>query len=184
MRISFDKPDRRAAVRATLSIVVTCLAGPGLAHGPLPQKVVETVTIDRSPDAVWQHVKDYGDMHWHPAVEATTADHGNDVGSVRTVSLKGGGSLMETLERYSDPDRSYSYKLSSEGSLPVSNYRSTLTIHPLDGGRSTVEWTGTFMRADRSSKPAADRDDQTAVRTVTGVYRAGLGALKRLVEAN
>lgn len=185
MRTLFVKTTWRAAMRTTLTTTaLICLAGSSLAHGPLPQKVVETVTIDRSPDAVWKQVKDFGDMRWHPAVEATTADRGNEPGSVRTVSLKGGGSLMETLERYSDPDRSYSYQLSSEGPLPVSNYRSTLTIHPLDGGRSKVEWGGTFMRADRSSKPAADRDDQAAVQTVTGVYRAGLGALKRMVESN
>lgn len=184
MKTLFVKTIWRAAVRSTLTTALTCLAGAGLAHGPLPQKVVETITIDRSSDAVWKQVKDFGDMRWHPAVQATTVDRGNEPGSVRTLSLKGGGALTETLERYSDPDRSYSYQLSSEGLLPVSNYRSTLTIHALDGGRSKVEWIGTFMRADRSSKPAADRDDRAAVQTVTDVYRAGLGALKRLAEAN
>lgn len=184
MRTLFDRATRCVAVRPALTAALICLAGPCLAHGPLPQKVVETVTIDRSPDAVWKQVKDYSDMRWHPAVEAVTADRGNDVGSVRTLSLKGGGTVMETLERYSDPGRSYSYKLSNEGPLPVSNYRSTLTIHPVDGGSSKVEWSGTFMRADRSNKPAPDRDDQAAVRAVTGVYRSGLDALKRLVEEN
>src|SRR5512134_2482054 len=70
-----------------------------LAHGPTRQKVTETVTIKASPDAVWAKVKDFTNLQgWHPAVESSTATDGSKVGSVRTLKLKGGGEVIETLE--------------------------------------------------------------------------------------
>lgn len=181
---AISKVIRGSSVRLALSLVLPLLAGLVQAHGPIPQKVIETVTIARPPEAVWMHVKDFDSLKWHPAVDATTADQGSAVGSVRRITLQGGGTLVERLERYSESDRTYSYQLLSEGPLPVSNYRSTLTVRPTGRGGSEVEWVATFMRADRSSKPAADRNDAAAVEAVTGVYRAGLDSLKRLSEAN
>ena len=62
---------------------------------------------------------------------------------------------------------SYSYTIETSP-LPVANYKSTLKVVPKDKG-STIEWSGNF---DAKGAPDAD-----AVKVITGIYEAGVGAL-------
>ena len=52
------------------------------------------------------------------------------------------------------------------------------------GGANTaiVEWRGAFYRAYPNNDPPPDKNDEAAVKAVTGVYRSGLAHLKKLVE--
>ncbi|MGZ5026493.1 MAG: SRPBCC family protein, partial [Methylobacter sp.] len=36
------------------------------AHGPVRQKAEEKITIDAPAAKVWDIIKNYGDMSWHP----------------------------------------------------------------------------------------------------------------------
>jgi len=170
----------RALLAAAILIGASTLA---LAHGPTRQKVTETATIKAAPDAVWNKVKDFNGMAaWHPAVEGSTATDGSKEGSVRTLSLKGGGQMVETLEGYSDAERKFSYRAKDGGALPVTNYTSTLTVKAGDGGTSLVEWRGAFYRAYPNNNPPPGQDDDAAVKAITGVYQSGLANLKKIME--
>ncbi|WP_353094086.1 SRPBCC family protein [Methylibium sp.] len=161
---------------------LTLASSVALAHGPTRQKVVEKITIDAPADAVWAQIKDFDALaKWHPAVAESPADKGNTEGSVRTVKIKGGGSLVESLERYNAEGRSYTYRAKDGGALPVTNYTSTLTVTG-DGAKSTVEWRGAFYRGFPNNDPPPDQNDEAAVKAVTGVYQSGLANLKKLVE--
>ncbi|KQW69814.1 SRPBCC family protein [Methylibium sp. Root1272] len=161
---------------------LTLASSVALAHGPTRQKVVEKITIDAPADAVWAQIKDFDALaKWHPAVAESPADKGNTEGSVRTVKIKGGGSLVESLERYNAEGRSYTYRAKDGGALPVTNYTSTLTVSG-DGAKSTVEWRGAFYRGFPNNDPPPDQNDEAAVKAVTGVYQSGLANLKKLVE--
>ena len=161
---------------------LTLASSVALAHGPTRQKVVEKITIDAPADAVWAQIKDFDALSkWHPAVAESPADKGNTEGSVRTVKIKGGGSLVESLERYNAEGRSYTYRAKDGGALPVTNYTSTLTVTG-DGAKSTVEWRGAFYRGFPNNDPPPDQNDEAAVKAVTGVYQSGLANLKKLVE--
>jgi hypothetical protein len=46
---------------------------------------------------------------------------------VRTLSLKGGGTIVEALENWDDANRSYKYTILS-GPLPVANYHSAISV--------------------------------------------------------
>jgi carbon monoxide dehydrogenase subunit G len=171
--------DRRRIVLLA-SLALAC--GSGFAHGPTRQKAVEKITIDAPADAVWAQIKDFDALaKWHPVVEASPADKGNAEGSVRTLKLKGGGALVETLERYNEAGKSYSYRAKDGGALPVTNYTSTITVSG-EGGKSTVEWRGAFYRGFPNNDPPPDQNDEAAVKAITGVYQAGLANLKKLVE--
>ncbi|MCB5290490.1 SRPBCC family protein [Bifidobacterium longum subsp. infantis] len=153
------------------------------AHGPTRQKAFETITIKASPDAVWAKVGDFTQLQsWHPAVESSTATAGSDVGSVRTLKIKGGGEVVEKLEAISDAERSLTYTAQDGGALPVSKYKSTITVKPADGGGATVEWKGVFFRADASEHPAAGKDDEAATGTIKSVYAEGLKNLKARLD--
>ena len=176
----------RRAFFAALAGTTLLAAWPGaaLAHGPTRQKVTETLTVNAAPDAVWSKVRDFGALNtWHPAVEACTATDGNKVGSRRTLTLKGGGKVVEELETYSDADKSFSYRMKEAGPIPVTNYSSTFTVKPGSAaGTALVEWRGAFYRGFPNNDPPPDKNDEAAIAAVTGIYKTGLGNLKAVVE--
>lgn len=165
---------------AALGLVLT--VGSAIAHGPLPHKVTETIEIGAPPDKVWRRLGNFADLSWHPAVDSTKADRGNDIGSVRTISLKGEGKLVETLDRYSEAERELAYELLEPGPVPVTNYRATIRVKAGTGAGTLVEWTGSFMRGDPSPRPSAQQNDTAAINAVTLMYRTGLAELKRQLE--
>ena len=114
-------------------------------------------------------------------MEASPADKGNSEGSVRSLKLKGGGALVETLESHNEAQKKYSYRAKDGGALPVTNYTSTITVSAAGSG-AVVEWRGAFYRGHPNNDPPPDQNDDAAVAAVTGVYRSGLANLKKLAE--
>ncbi|MGA8054858.1 MAG: SRPBCC family protein [Burkholderiales bacterium] len=172
-------------MRFTAVAVALCLgvAAPALAHGPTRQKVTETVVINAPPQKVWDAIKDFDAFaKWHPAVAQSPATKANEVGSVRNLVLRDGGKIVETCEEYSPEKMTYKYRAADGGALPVTNYTSTISVKPADGGKSMVEWRGAFYRAYPNNNPPPGQDDETAVKAITGVYQAGLANLKKVVE--
>ena len=154
----------------------------GSAHGPTRQKVVEKVTINAPAAAVWSRIKNFDALKdWHPAVAESPASQGNTVGSVRSIKLKGGGELIESLEGYDDAAMKYSYRAKDGGALPVTNYTSTITV-TANGNQSVVEWRGAFYRGHPGNEPPPEQKDDAAVKAITGVYQSGLANLKKLAE--
>jgi len=124
-------------------------------------------TSSASVDAVWQKIGDFcGISQWHPAVAKCelSADKKD-----RTLTLKGGGTIVEHLVRWSDKMHAYTYKITS-GPLPVENYESTLHVSKAKSGSgSVISWRGHYK-----AKGASDAD---AKKAIDGVYDAGLSAL-------
>ncbi len=173
---------RRLGVFAIIALAAA-FTGAGHAHGPTRQKVVEKVTIDAPPGAVWAKIKNFDALKdWHPAVAESPADRGNAEGSVRQLKLKGGGALTETLESHDDAKMKYTFRAKDGGALPVTNYTSTLSVSAQGSGQSVVEWRGAFYRGFPNNDPPPEQNDDAAVAAVTGVYKAGLDNLKKLVE--
>lgn len=124
-----------------------------------------TMTSSTSADALWKKVGNFcGIAAWHPGIEkcVLSAD-----GKQRTLSLKGGGTIVEALEKWDDANRSYSYTIVS-GPLPVANYHSTLGVSA-DPKGSALKWMGTY---DAKGAPDAD-----VKKTIDGIYEAGVKAL-------
>jgi hypothetical protein len=118
-----------------------------------------------SADAMWTKIGDFcGISKWHPAVEKCelSAD-----GKTRTLSLKGGGTIVEALVKMDTAGRSYTYSIVNSP-LPVANYTSTIAVSA-DGAGSAVNWSGKY-----DAKGASDADAQ---KVIQGIYDAGLKAL-------
>ena len=167
---------------AAALLVVPTLA---IAHGPTRQKVTESVEINAPADKVWAKIGNFQDMSWHPAVEKTEGQGGSEKGATRKLTLKGGGVIEEALEMHDNAKKSYNYRIANVDVkvLPVTNYSSWLTVEPKEGGKSKVEWKGAFYRGYPNNDPPADLSDEAAIKAVTGVYRGGLDALKKSLEA-
>jgi hypothetical protein len=124
-----------------------------------------TMTSSMSTDALWKKVGDFcGIASWHPAIEkcVLSAD-----GKQRTLSLKGGGTIVEALENWDNANHSYKYTILS-GPLPVANYHSTISVTG-DAKGSALKWTGTY--------DAKDAPDVDAKKAIDGVYEAGAKVL-------
>ena len=46
-----------------------------------------------------------------------------------------------------------------------------------------VEWRGAFYRGYPNNDPPPEQNDEAALKAVTGVYRSGLGNLKKMMES-
>jgi hypothetical protein len=162
------------------------LAGSAYAHGPVRQKVVETVEINAPAAKVWSVIGNFQDMSWLPVVEKTEGTGGNEPGGAkRHLALKGGGGVDEELTKYDADAFTYSYFMPhvDVNVLPVTNYSSTIKVIPEGDDKSKVEWHGAFYRGYPNNDPPPNLNEAVAIKAVTGLYRLGLDHLKEQVES-
>ncbi|MEQ1718681.1 MAG: SRPBCC family protein, partial [Hyphomicrobium sp.] len=115
----------------------------------------------------WAAIGDFcGISAWHPALEKCEISK-KDGATLRTLHLKGGGTVLEQLVEQNDKTMTQTYTI-LDGVLPVANYKSTLKVLPKGDG-AIYDWSGSF-----EAKKASDAD---AVKTMNGVYSAGIDAL-------
>lgn len=178
----------RSVLATTFLTVLSlfCVSTSTLAHGPTRQKVTETIEINASAEIVWSVIQNFNDMTWHPVVESSSADKDNEVGSIRTLNLGGGATLVENLKAYDADKMTYKYRIPSATHdvkvLPVNNYSSTLSVKA-NGDTAIVSWKGAFYRGYPNNDPPEELNDEAAVTAVTAVYKAGLDNLKKLIES-
>ena len=150
--------------------VTVAAAGVALVFSGLSAGAVESTykaTSTATPEAVWKKIGDFcGIGTWHPVVEKCVLSDG---GKVRTLSLKGGGTIVEKLVSRDDTAHNYTYEIVSSP-LPVIDYVSTIKVVP-EGSGSSIVWTGNY-----EAKGASDDD---AKKTIDGVYKAGADALAK-----
>lgn len=172
-------------------------AGAVSAHGPVRAKMTASVTINASAEQVWDVIKNYDDMSWHPAIKNTTADKGNKKGSVRVLTLDNGGTITEKLKDYKEDKMSIKYKITEMSSvgtvhhagqdepipvLPVENYAATLSVKD-KGGKSVVTWVATYYRAYVNNNPPAELNEEAADKAVTAVLTDGLTSLAQKFDS-
>ncbi|MGR9044034.1 MAG: SRPBCC family protein [Gammaproteobacteria bacterium] len=181
-----------------VSIMSLLFAGAVYAHGPVRAKMTASVTIDAPAEKVWDIIKNYDDMSWHPSIKSTTADKGNKKGSVRVLTLNNGGTITEKLKDYKADGMSYKYKITDMSSvgtvhhagqdesipvLPVDNYAATLSVKG-KGGKSEVTWVATYYRAYVNNNPPAEMNEEAADKAVTAVLTDGLTSLAQKFDSS
>ena len=156
------------------------------AHGPTPQKIVESIDIAAPPATVWAIAQDFAAIgDWHPLIEKSTGTGGSVAGATRELTLKSGGVLVDGLDDFNDAEMSYGYRLAKENieALPVSFYAASLSVKPGKDGGSEVEWIGRFYRADTGNFPPEDKNDAAAIAAMKSFIGEGLKGLKAKAEA-
>ncbi len=140
-------------------------------------EVTQSITTTASPKTVWALIGAFdGISGWLPPVASSPADHGNTVGSVRTLTLKAPGNPTVKEKLTARKGHMYSYAILAVDPkvLPVTGYTSTITVAK-SGSGSTVTWHSDFT-------PAGGADEATAEKAVSGLYQAGLTNIKALAE--
>ncbi|HIJ61787.1 MAG TPA: SRPBCC family protein [Rhodospirillaceae bacterium] len=132
-------------------------------------EVKKSVSVAAGADEVWKTIGGFcGIAEWHPAIaKCELSKKGSAV--LRTLSLNGGGTVVEKLLRLNDEKYQYTYSVVA-GPLPVDQYKSTLLVKKFAGG-STITWVGSFV--------AKGAPDAKAIEVISGVYEGGLASLKK-----
>jgi hypothetical protein len=168
-----------------MALAALALPRVGWAQGPTPQGITEMIEINAPPAKVWATIKDFHDVSWLPGVAKTTGAGGNEPDvAKRQLILASGATIDESLSKYDAGAMSYSYRIDKVDVkvLPVTNYSSTITVLPGEGGKSRVEWRGAFYRGYPDNDLPPELSDEAALKAVGKVYRAGLENLKKKVE--
>jgi hypothetical protein len=146
------------AVASSTALLFSCLSAAALESH---YKAASSAPVD----AEWKKIGDFcGISSWHPAVEKCEL---SSDGKERTLSLKGGGTIVEDLVKWNDKAHSYTYKIKASP-LPVEHYISTIKVEK-HGKGSMVVWSGTYM-----AKGASKAD---AKKAIDGIYKSGVDSL-------
>jgi NADPH:quinone reductase-like Zn-dependent oxidoreductase len=144
------------------------------------QHVVRSTVIDAPIDRVWAVLRDFNSHdQWHDLV-AESRIEGNDrsdqVGCVRSFTLKDGQRIREQLLTLSDSDYQSTYCI-VEATVPLQRYVATVTLKPVtDGDRTFWHWQSTF-----ATPPGQERELREMV--ARDVYEAGFESLRRHLAA-
>ena len=167
-----------------LIMSVLSLTAESFAHGPSKQKVVEKIVIQAPIQKVWNTVKNFQDMNWHPAVASTSGTGGNTVGASRTLTLKPGVTIVERLEQYIPTEHKFFYRISQVDTavVPINNYSAWIILNETAKGYTEVIWKGEFYRGHLDNNPPPNLNDKAAIAAITGIYVSGLNQLKKTLE--
>ncbi len=131
-------------------------------------KISMSTDLNASADQVWKLIGGFNALpDWHPSVVTSEL---TQEGQTRTLSLAGGGTIVEKLEKVDDDARTYSYSI-VDSPLPVANYSATIKVSG-EGDNSTIEWSSEF-NADGAS-------EQDAMSVIQDIYQAGFDNLKKI----
>jgi hypothetical protein len=121
---------------------------------------------------LWNLIGGFNNLaKWHPAV-AKSEETKEGAATIRRLTLRGGGTIVERLESKDDNRRTYTYSILS-GPLPVANYKATLHVEANEDGKScTVEWASEFEPSGAAESEAA--------KVIRGIYEAGFENLRKM----
>ena len=144
------------------------------------QKVVRSTVIDAPIERVWAVLRDFNSHdQWHAVVDQSRIeghDRSDQVGCVRSFTLKDGNRIREQLLTLDDNEHKSTYCI-VEATLPLQRYVATVTLKPVtDGNRTFWHWESSF-----ATPPGMERELRDMV--ASGVYEAGFANLRQHLAA-
>jgi NADPH:quinone reductase-like Zn-dependent oxidoreductase len=111
-------------------------------------RVRRSAVIDAPIERVWAVLRDFNSHSaWHPAVARSEIEHrepSDQIGCVRSFTLKDGHRIREQLLALSDRDHVSTYCI-LDATLPMRNYVATAQLKRVtDGDRTFWHWESTF----------------------------------------
>ncbi len=134
-------------------------------------KVSLSSNYPASAETIWKLIGDFNALpDWHPAIAKSEIETEGST-TYRRLSLVGGGSILEKLEKSDEDGHLYSYSI-LESPLPIANYAATIRVTDSEGGGCTIEWSSEFE--------ASGAPENEAVKAIEGIYQAGFDNLRKM----
>lgn len=170
--------------KLTLFITAILFSISVFAHGPTPQKVQESVTVNVSLNKAWGLVKDFGAIDkWHPAVKDTKIEkRGED--TYRILTLESGDKLEEKFRSIDEDLKKIKWEI-TKGKVPFTDFNSYMIVTKgANANESIIQWTSRFYRTYKLNPPIPEgQDDATAKAAVQGIVDNGIAGLKKTLES-
>src|SRR5215207_455772 len=143
------------------------------------QRVVRSTIIDAPIERVWAVLRDFNSHdQWHEVVEASRIEGGersDQVGCVRSFTLRDGNRIREQLLTLSDREHRSTYCI-VEATVPLQRYVATITLKPVtEGNRTFWHWESSFATPLGRERELRDMVAQ-------GVYEACFENLRRYLR--
>ena len=140
------------------------------------QRISRSTIIHAPIEQVWSVLRDFNSHdQWHSAIASSHIegqDRSDQVGCVRSFTLKDGNRIREQLIALDDAEHRSTYCI-VESTVPLQRYVATITLRPVTDSRSTFwHWESSFQ-----TPPGMERELSELV--AQGVYQAGFGDLQR-----
>jgi NADPH:quinone reductase len=140
------------------------------------QRVVRSAVIDAPIERVWAVLRDFNSHdRWHAVVDQSRiegSDRSDQVGCVRSFTLKDGNRIREQLLTLDDREHKSTYCI-LDATVPLQRYVATVTLKPVtDGNRTFWHWESSF-----STPAGMERELRDLV--ASGVYEAGFAHLRQ-----
>ncbi len=158
--------------------VLCTMSLPAAAQGVLNSH--ESIEIRASIWKVWDAVKDFEGLNtWHPMFSSDVIKSGgnNEVGTIRTMTVKDGPSFDEELLSFDALDKKFSYRVIDPVPLPIAGYVSTFQVLESRRGYTLVQWNSSF----RNNSDGKMKDEEV-IGFIDNAYRVGLENLKSMLE--
>ena len=126
----------------------------------------ETGELGAGIDEVWKLVSDFSGFIEAMGIPVETSGEG--IGATRTIAL-GPTPTIERLEELDHEAKRLVYSI-VEGPLPVADYRSTMQLSAVEGGRTRIDWFSTFDPAGMS--------EADAIEVIRGIYKGGIAGMQ------
>ncbi len=124
-----------------------------------------------SADSLWAMIGDFGDVgKWSGRPPEACRHEGSGIGSLRSLTLDGGGQIVDRLD--AEGPRSYTYSIVASP-LPVIAYTATMAVTSLGTDRCELDWHGTIEPDGISDAQAAEMFE--------GFYRYGVGLMEKQI---
>ena len=125
------------------------------AHGPTPQKVQESITVNIAPAKAWAVVKNFTDFN----------------------------KIMKTRS-FDDEIMKIKYEMLKKDG-PFSDYNAYIIVKKgANDNESVIQWTARFYRTYKLNPPIPEgQDDATAVAAVKKIVGPGLVSLKKALQS-
>ena len=138
-----------------LALVTLLFSMSIFAHGPTPQKVQESITVNVAPAKVWSTIKDFSDFK----------------------------KIMKTRS-FDDEIMKIKYEMLKKDG-PFSDYNAYIIVKKgANDNESVIQWTARFYRTYKLNPPIPEgQDDETAVAAVKKIVEPGLASLKKALES-
>ena len=138
-----------------LALVTLLFSMSIFAHGPTPQKVQESITVNVAPAKVWSTIKDFSDFK----------------------------KIMKTRS-FDDEVMKIKYEMLKKDG-PFSDYNAYIIVKKgANDNESVIQWTARFYRTYKLNPPIPEgEDDATAVAAVKKIVEPGLASLKKALES-
>jgi len=140
----------------------------------------ESIEIKASIWKVWDTVQNFDSLDkWHPMFSSDVIKSGgnNEVGTIRTMTVKDGPSFDEELLSFDALDKKFTYRLIDPVPLPVADYVGSFQVSEGRRGYTLVEWNSAY----RNNSDGKMKDEEV-IGFINGALRAGLENLKVMLE--